>query len=228
MKDSTAYMLTDCLQTVVKTGTGAGIIKPGKMAVGGKTGDTNDDKDQWFVGFSPYYTIAAWNGYDDPRPIGYRNSVGAYPYTSMVVFNTVLNAIDAGKEAKQFDRPASIVTASVCKVSGLVATDACRNDPRGNQTITDIFAAGSVPTKTCDIHKSANICTESGLLATQYCPSTAVKSFITRDYVPNVKPNDWGFMLPTATCNIHTSAPVVEPPPVDEVDIYGKPVVTKP
>jgi penicillin-binding protein 1A len=228
MKDSTAYMLTDCLQTVVKTGTGAGIIKPGKMAVGGKTGDTNDDKDQWFVGFSPYYTIAAWNGYDDPRPIGYRNSVGAYPYTSMVVFNTVLNAIDAGKEAKQFDRPASIVTASVCKVSGLVATDACRNDPRGNQTITDIFAAGSVPTKTCDIHKSANICTESGLLATQYCPSTAVKSFITRDYVPNVKPNDWGFMLPTATCNIHTSAPVVEEPPVGEVDIYGKPVVTKP
>lgn len=220
MKDSTAYMLMDCLQTVVKTGTGAGIIKPGKMPVGGKTGNTNDDKDQWFIGSSPYYTIAAWNGYDDPKPIGYRTGVGAYPYTSMVVFNTVMNAINAGLPVKQFEKPASVVNASVCKVSGLVATDACRTDPRGNQTITDLFAAGSVPTKTCDIHKQVNVCSETGLLATEYCPNPVTRSFITRDYVPNVKPRDWGFMIPTSSCNVHTTAPI----PIDkddEVDIYG-------
>ncbi|MDF2865999.1 MAG: glycosyl transferase family 51 [Clostridia bacterium] len=222
MKDSTAYMLIDSLQTVVKTGTGAGIIKPGKMPVGGKTGNTNDDKDQWFIGFSPYYTIAAWNGYDDPKPIGYRTGVGAYPYTSMVVFNTVMNAINTGKTVKQFERPASIVNASVCKVSGLVATDACRNDPRGDQTATDIFAVGSVPTKTCDIHKSVSICSETGLLATEFCPTPVTKSFITRDYVPGVKPSDWNFMIPTETCKVHTKAPVVVPP--DEVDIYGNPI----
>ncbi len=218
MKDSTSYMLIDCLQTVVKAGTGTGTIRPGKMPVGGKTGNTDEDKDQWFIGFSPYYTIAAWNGYDEPRPIGYRNSVGTYPYTSMVVFNTVMNAINAGKEVKQFDRPASIVNGTVCRVSGLVATDACRTDPRGNQTITDIFASGSVPTKTCDIHKSVSICSESGLLITEFCPNPVAKSFITRDYVPNVKPSDWGFMLPTSTCNIHITAPVVVPPVVDDDD----------
>jgi len=219
MKDSTAYMLTDCLQTVVKTGTGAGIIKVGNMPVAGKTGNTDSDKDQWFIGYSPYYTIAAWNGYDDPRAIGYRSSVGAYPYTAMVVFNTVLNAISKGQTVKQFEKPASVITASVCRISGLVATDACRNDPRGDQTITDIFAVGSVPTKTCDIHKSVSICAQTGLLATAYCPVKVTKSFITRDYVPVIKPRDWGFMIPTATCNVHTNAAVV--PKDNEIDIYG-------
>ena len=219
MKDSTAYMLIDSLVTVVRYGTGAGSIRPGKMPVGGKTGNTDDDKDQWFIGFSPYYTIAAWNGYDDPKPIGWRTT-GSYPYTSMVVFNTVMNAINAGLPVKQFEKPASIVNASVCRVSGLVATDACRNDPRGNQTITDIFAVGTIPTKTCDIHKEVTVCSETGLLATEFCPDPVTRSFITRDYIPNVKPRDWGFMIPTTTCNVHTTAPSKPP----EVDIYGNPI----
>jgi len=219
MKDSTAYMLADCLQTVVKTGTGAGIIKVGDMPVAGKTGNTDSDKDQWFIGFSPYYTIACWNGYDDPKPIGYRNSVGAYPYTSMVLFNTVLNTISKGQTVKQFEKPASVITASVCRISGLVATDACRNDPRGDQTITDLFAVGSVPTKTCDIHKSVSICSLTGLLATQFCPNPVTKSFISRDYVPVIKPRDWGFMVPISTCNVHSQAQVVVPD--NQVDIYG-------
>jgi penicillin-binding protein 1A len=215
MKDSTAYMLADCLQTVVKTGTGAGIIKVGNMPVAGKTGNTNDDFDQWFIGFSPYYTIACWNGYDTNKSIGYRNSVGAYPYTAMVLFNTVLNTISKDQPIKQFEKPASVITASVCRISGLVATDACRTDPRGDQTNTDLFAAGSVPTKTCNIHKSVSICSETGLLATDFCPTPVTKSFITRDYVPVIKPRDWGFMIPTATCNVHTQKKV------EEVDIYN-------
>ncbi|MDD2376179.1 MAG: transglycosylase domain-containing protein [Clostridia bacterium] len=219
MKDSTSFMLTDCLETVIKTGTGAGTIKLGNMPVAGKTGNTNDDYDQWFIGFSPYYTIACWNGYDTNKSIGYRTGIGAYPYTSMVLFNTVLNTISKGQEIKQFDKPSTIVKGSVCRISGFVATDACRNDPRGDQTITDIFASGSVPTKTCDIHKSVSICSETGLLATEFCPNPVTKSFITRDYVPGVKPKDWGFMIPTATCNIHTSA-ILTSPNNNEVNIY--------
>lgn len=220
MKDSTAYMLTSCLQSVVTGGTAAGSVRVGNMAVAGKTGNTNSDYDQWFCGFTPYYTIACWNGYDQSKAIG-----RAYPYTSIRLFNTVMNSISAGLTPKQFEQPSSIVTAAVCKVSGLVATDACRADPRGDQTATDIFAAGTVPTKTCDIHKLAKICTVSGKIATQYCPSTEEKSFITRNYAtePKVKPSDWSYMLPTATCDIHTSAPVVVTPTTEDpndVNIY--------
>jgi penicillin-binding protein 1A len=209
MKDSTAYMLTSCLQSVVTGGTAAGSVKLGNMAVAGKTGNTNSDYDQWFCGFTPYYTIACWNGYDIGKPIG-----RDYPYTSIRLFNTVMNSISAGLTPKQFEQPSSIVTASVCKVSGLVATDACRADPRGDQTATDIFAAGTVPTKTCDIHKMAKICTVSGKLAGPYCTSTVDKSFITRNYTtePKVKPLDWAYMLPTEVCDIHTTPTAIETP----------------
>lgn len=206
MKESTAYMLTSCLEEVTKTGTAAGYVKVGNIAVAGKTGNTNNDIDQWFCGFTPYYTIACWNGYDDRQtPIG-RRSFGSYPYTSVKLFNTVMNAICQGKEAKQFEMPDTVTTALLCKVSGLVATDACRADPRGDQTGVDLVAKDSIPTATCNIHKMVKICNETGKIANEYCPSTSEKSFITRDYEPQIKPSDWQYMLPKETCTVHNSS----------------------
>lgn len=123
----------------------------------------------------------------------------------MVTFTNIAKDISANQQVKDFDKPSGIVTAAVCRDSGLVATDACRADPRGDRTITDIFASGSVPTATCTVHKMAKICKETGKLATQYCPSEE-KSFITREYTPTIKTSDWGYMLPTETCNVHTKA----------------------
>lgn len=210
MKESTAFMLTSCLQEVVKSGTAAGYVKLSNMDVAGKTGNTNDDYDQWFCGFTPYYTIACWNGYDKvgekpgQKAIGYRK-IGSYPYTAVSLFNTVVNGISKGKETKRFEAPDTVTKAELCKVSGLVATDACKNDPRGSQVGSDYVAKDSIPTQTCNIHKTVKICSETGKLATEYCPNTEEKSFITRDYTPNIKPSDWGYMAPTETCNIHTT-----------------------
>ncbi len=204
MKDSTSYMLTSCLESVVKTGTAAGYIKAGNMAVAGKTGNTNGDVDQWFCGFTPYYTVACWNGYDKPREIGYR-SFGNYPYTSILLFNSIVSTISKGQTAKQFEKPASVIEAAVCRDSGLVATDACKTDPRGDRTNTDFFAKGTVPTETCNVHKKVKICNETGKLATEYCPNTTEKSFISRDYEPPTKPADYKYMVPKETCNVHTT-----------------------
>jgi penicillin-binding protein 1A len=35
----------------------------------GKTGTTNDDKDSWFCGMSPYAVMATWTGFDSPRTL---------------------------------------------------------------------------------------------------------------------------------------------------------------
>lgn len=35
----------------------------------GKTGTTNDDKDAWFCGLSPYCVMATWTGFDSPDTI---------------------------------------------------------------------------------------------------------------------------------------------------------------
>lgn len=202
MKDSTAFMLTNCMEETIKSGTGYGYIRlGGNIAVAGKTGNTNDDYDQWFCGFTPYYTIACWNGYDESKVSINRG----YPYTSVRLFNTVVNAINKGKPAKKFDVPSSVTQVELCRTSGLVPTDACKSDQRGNQVGRDYVAKDSIPTATCNIHKKVKICNESGKIANEYCPSTSEKSFITRDYKPNTLPRDWGYMVPTENCNIHNA-----------------------
>ncbi len=99
MKEQTANDLITCLMDVNTYGTGAGYVKIGNIPVAGKTGNSNDDKDQWYCGFTAYYTVVCWNGYDTPRPIGAR-SYGDYPYTAVKLFNTVMNDICKNKSPK--------------------------------------------------------------------------------------------------------------------------------
>ena len=68
LSEEQADLVTYCLQEVVKGGTGesAGFGK----AAAGKTGTTQDNKDAWFVGYTPKLTAAVWMGYADALPDG--------------------------------------------------------------------------------------------------------------------------------------------------------------
>ena len=69
MKESTAYTTLQMLQSVVANGTGVQATLPNGIPTGGKTGTTDDDKDRWYVGVSPYYVAGVWFGYDTPKQI---------------------------------------------------------------------------------------------------------------------------------------------------------------
>ncbi len=210
MKDSTAYMLTSCLVSVTSeydnvlgiagTGVGAVSIKNGSIECAGKTGNTNDDKDRWFCGFTPYYTIACWTGYDDPKNLEQRGR--GYPYPSTILFNRVMNAICADKGAASFTAPSSVVKVELCRDSGKVATDACRADPRGSRVLSDWAAVDSIPTDTCTVHEFKSVCSVTGKVAGSKCKAVK-KSFITRPYKPSAGayPADWGYMAPGEVCN---------------------------
>ena len=64
IKPSTAYLLTSALEDVITKGTGTRVQFDG-MHLAGKTGTTDNYRDLWFCGFSPYYTCSVWAGYDD-------------------------------------------------------------------------------------------------------------------------------------------------------------------
>ena len=65
----TAYQITSMMEGVVQRGTaaGAGFQKEVGKPVAGKTGTTNDEKDAWFIGFTPDIVVGVYIGYDKPR-----------------------------------------------------------------------------------------------------------------------------------------------------------------
>jgi membrane peptidoglycan carboxypeptidase len=63
-----ARIMTEALTGVIKKGTGVGLGLTNTISAG-KTGTTNDKKDGWFVGYTPYYTTSVWVGYDLPKSV---------------------------------------------------------------------------------------------------------------------------------------------------------------
>ncbi len=61
------------LKGVVERGTGRRIAAVGKP-LAGKTGTTNEERDTWFVGFSPDLAVGVFIGFDDPLPLGRRET----------------------------------------------------------------------------------------------------------------------------------------------------------
>ncbi|WP_417489755.1 transglycosylase domain-containing protein [Maricaulis sp.] len=64
MDARTLAQMSDLLQTVVRSGTGRRAAVAG-LAVGGKTGTTNDFRDAWFAGYAGDLVAVVWTGNDD-------------------------------------------------------------------------------------------------------------------------------------------------------------------
>ena len=49
-------------------------LKDLKIPLAGKTGTTNDNKDAWFIGYSPDLVVGVYVGYDKPKNLGYKQT----------------------------------------------------------------------------------------------------------------------------------------------------------
>ena len=75
LSPANAYVMTDMLQQVVRSGTATAARKKlGRSDIGGKTGTTNDFKDAWFSGFNQDLVTSVWVGFDQPRTLGKKES----------------------------------------------------------------------------------------------------------------------------------------------------------
>ena len=208
MSSSAAYVVKEILTQPVKTGTATACAIPG-MSVAAKTGTTNDDYDRWLCGFTPYYTAATWYGYDNSRTVsGWSLSPATQIWAS--IMKQAHTGSNTGGKTFAETRPANVTTATVCRDSGLLPNENCKDDPRGNRTYTEYFVKGTVPTKQCKTHVKVKICKQSGLLANEFCEDVEEQVFITR----NPKDTGWHsaadakYMLTiTKECDIHKEAP---------------------
>lgn len=212
MKASTAWLLTNAMEDVVKKGTGTNVkLTAIDMPVAGKTGSTSNYNDLWFSGYSPYYTATIWSGFDNNRSQTDRS----YPRK---IWKTIMERIhiEKGLEKKDFTMPDSVVTAKICTKSGKLAKEGLCNDKSvGNTTRIEYFAKGTEPTEVCDVHVVAKICTESNAKATDNCPASSIneKVFLIKD--EQAITDDTKYLLPKIDCPIHKNKNIFE----DESDV---------
>ena len=222
MKDSTAFLLTNAMEDVVKVGTGKKLsLASVNMPVAGKTGTTSNDNDLWFVGYTPYYTAGIWGGYDsngDQVDTSYHKNL----------WRTVMEKIHKPLPRKEFNRPDSITTAKICTKSGKLAIDGvCDHAPNGSTVRTEYFAKGTVPTEACDVHVKVPVCITSGQTPSSNCPSEDIvnKVFIVKSKEA-AKTADTPYILPynfeTVLCAVHTHAFEFPTPPATDVPGEGE------
>ena len=93
-------LMTDMLRSVVTGGTGVG-AEPSDAIVAGKTGTTNSNKDAYFCGYSQYYTMAVWTGYDYPKT---QSSV-----KTLSIFRDFMEAVHKRKEKVEFKSASGVI-----------------------------------------------------------------------------------------------------------------------
>ncbi len=137
----TAYQITSIMEGVVLRGT-ATILSDLKRPIAGKTGTTNDQKDVWFVGFTPDLVTGVYIGYDKPRDLGRGNSGG---HTAAPVVRDFFADALKDTPAVPFRVPPGIRLIAVNRVTGMKAS------PGDGGTIMEAFKPGTAPPDTYSV-----------------------------------------------------------------------------
>ena len=134
----TAYQITSIMEGVVLRGTaaGAGFQKEVGKPVAGKTGTTNDEKDAWFIGYTPDIVVGVYMGYDKPRHLG-RGATGGH--LSAPIVKDFLKVALADKPAVPFHVPPGIKLIRVDLKTGQ------RAGPGTERPILEAFKPGTAP-----------------------------------------------------------------------------------
>jgi len=131
----TAYQVTSMLEGVVIRGTAARSVNLDRP-VAGKTGTTNEEKDAWFVGYTPDLVAGVFIGYDNPTPMG-RGSTGGH--LAAPVFNEFMQAALEGTPPVGFRIPPGLKLIPINRKTGMEA------NPGDPDVIYESFKPGTGP-----------------------------------------------------------------------------------
>ncbi|WEX07084.1 penicillin-binding protein 1A [Chelativorans sp. AA-79] len=131
----TAYQITSMMEGVVQRGTATSIAELGRP-IAGKTGTTNDEKDAWFIGYTPDLVVGVFMGYDQPKPMG-KGSTGSG--LAAPIFKTFM--ADALKDMRpvDFQIPDGMQLIAIDRKTGMRAREGAPG------TIMEAFKPGTGP-----------------------------------------------------------------------------------
>lgn len=134
-----AYVVHTMLEDVVDGGT-AGRLRVGGLegAYAGKTGTTTDQRDAWFVGYTPSLVLGIWIGFDDDRPLP-----GGASQLAVPLWGAIAERAFAGAPPEPFRRPGEVEVVEVDQATGLRAAPEC------GPSTSEVFVAGTAPRDDC-------------------------------------------------------------------------------
>lgn len=113
----TAFQITSMLEGVVTRGTAASSVKLDRPTAG-KTGTTNEEKDAWFVGYTPNLVAGVFIGFDTPTPMG-RGSTGGQ--LAAPIFNEFMTAALKDTVPSDFRVPPGLQMIPINRKTGMEA-----------------------------------------------------------------------------------------------------------
>lgn len=135
-----AYIMTSMMESVVNSGTAAGVRARGFTApAAGKTGTSHDG---WFAGYTSNLLCIVWVGFDDYSDLRLSGADTAAPIWAEFMKKAV--TVPEYQGVKPFTQPSGVVDVKLDKVTNRLATPTCPDDYMA------AFLAGTEPTDTCD------------------------------------------------------------------------------
>jgi len=134
----TAYQITSMMEGVVKRGTASTLADLG-YPIAGKTGTTNEEKDAWFIGYTPNLVVGVFLGFDQPKPMG-KGATGSG--LAVPVFRDFMVEALKGEKPVEFRVPEGMSLIAIDRKTGMQA--------RAGQpgTIIEAFKPGTGPADT--------------------------------------------------------------------------------
>jgi penicillin-binding protein 1C len=158
----TTHVLSDPGAREPAFGRGGALEMPFPAAA--KTGTSKGFRDNWTVAWTPRWTVAAWGGNFDGRPL--RDVTGVTGAAPLV--HDALLRVTRGEGHPDFVRPDGLERHAICPLSGQLAHADC-----AGQT-DEWFLAGTVPPP-CSVHVARRVDARNGLLAGDTCPNEHVE-----------------------------------------------------
>ncbi len=118
-----AYVMASMLKEVVRRGTAASarvINRP----LAGKTGTTNEERDAWFIGFSPYLLTGVYVGFDQIAPMGSKETGSR---AALPIWIQYRQGVENSYHEQDFTRPDGIIFQHVA-ASGFMAEEDSGSD----------------------------------------------------------------------------------------------------
>jgi penicillin-binding protein 1A len=137
IKPETAYVTVSLMRSVVEAGTARSAAPKLKRPAAGKTGTTDEDRDAWFVGFTPELLAGVWVGFDERRVLG-RGEEGAR--AALPIWTEFMTKALVGVPVSDFAQPPGVVVARIDPATGLLPAP-------GGTGIEEFFLDGTAPTE---------------------------------------------------------------------------------